>query len=134
MCEKIQFMPMERHNTELISLLNSLPEPVLAIDMKGHVDMANHAALSLFNCEQEEMIGHPIVSLLPNFNFSNWTEGKITRHREDVVIGGLDYSMEVMPVYITAESNESVLASTVMIIRSNQENLCWWILYPFTIT
>jgi len=118
---KIQFMPMERHNTELISLLNSLPEPVLAIDMKGHVDMANHAALSLFNSEQEDMIGHPITSLLPNFNFSSWTDGKVTRHREDVVIGGLDYSMEVMPVYIIAESNESILASTVMIIRSSQE-------------
>lgn len=118
---KIQFMPMERHNTELISLLNSLPEPVLSIDLKGHVDMANHAALSLFNCEEDDMFGHPIASFLPNFNFSKWAEGSITRHRDNIVISGLDYTLEVMPVYIAGESNESILASGVVMIRSTQE-------------
>lgn len=38
---KIQFMPMERHNTELLSLVDNLPDPVFAIDLKGAVDMAN---------------------------------------------------------------------------------------------
>ena len=118
---KIQFMPMERHNTELISLLNSLPEPVLSIDLKGHVDMANHSALSLFNCEEEAMFGHPIASFLPNFNFSKWAEGSITRYRDNIVINGLDYTLEIMPVYITDESNESILASAVVMIRSAQE-------------
>ncbi|MGD8109163.1 transcriptional regulator TyrR [Vibrio sp. TRT 17S01] len=118
---KIQFMPIERHNTELISLLNNLPEPVLAIDLKGHVDMANHAALNLFNHDEDEMIGMPVASLLPTFNFSKWSEGKSTRQRDTIVINGLDYVMEMTPVYITDESNESVLASTVMIIRSAQE-------------
>ncbi|NOI13148.1 transcriptional regulator TyrR [Vibrio hepatarius] len=118
---KIQFMPMERHNTELISLLNSLPEPVLGIDLKGNVDMANHAALSLFNSEQDAVIGHHISTLVPSFNFTKWSEGKISRLRENIVLGGLDYVLEVMPVYITDESNESILASTVMMIRSIQE-------------
>ena len=120
---KILFMPIERHNHELISLLNNLPEPVLAIDLKGQVDMANHAALALFHKEEKETIGHPISSLLPHFNFTKWAEGNIKRQREEIVIGGLDYIMEVMPVYIINESNESVLASTVMIIRSIQEKL-----------
>lgn len=120
---KIPFMPIERHNHELISLLNNLPEPVLAIDLKGQVDMANHAALALFHKEEKETIGHPISALLPQFNFAKWAEGNIKRQREEVVIGGLDYIMEVMPVYIINESNESVLASTVMIIRSIQEKL-----------
>ncbi len=44
---KIQFMPSERHNTELVSLLTNLPYPVLSIDLKGAIDMANHAALKL---------------------------------------------------------------------------------------
>ena len=96
---------------------------MLAIDLKGQVDMANHAALALFHKEEKETIGHPISALLPQFNFAKWAEGNIKRQREEVVIGGLDYIMEVMPVYIINESNESVLASTVMIIRSIQEKL-----------
>ncbi|MDA0147768.1 transcriptional regulator TyrR [Vibrio sp. LaRot3] len=118
---KIQFMPMERHNTELLSLLNNLPEPVLAIDLKGNVDMANHAALSLFSREEQDVISYPVSQLISSFNFAQWVEGNITRQREEIVINGLDYVMEIMPVYITTESNESILASTVMIIRSTQE-------------
>lgn len=118
---KIQFMPIERHNNELLSLLNNLPEPVLAIDLKGHVDMANQAALTLFSHDESEMIGNQISALLPSFNFAKWAEGTITRQREEIVIGGLDYMMEIMPVYITNEADESVLASTVMIIRNTQE-------------
>ncbi|MEF1187436.1 ACT domain-containing protein, partial [Vibrio sinaloensis] len=118
---KIQFMPIERHNTELISLLNSLPEPVLAIDLKGNVDMANHAAMSLFHQQESEIIGHPASTLIPSFNFAKWSESTSTRQRESIVIGGLDYTLDVMPVYITDEANESILASAVMMIRSSQE-------------
>lgn len=114
---KIQFMPIERHNTELISLLNNVPDAVLAIDLKGSVDMANHAALSLFNKESQEMIGVHASTLLPAFNFARWVDGSKARVREDVVLDGLDYVMELMPVYITGESKESTLASSMMIIR-----------------
>ncbi len=36
-CTKIQFMPSERHNTELIAFVANLPDPVIAIDLKGSV-------------------------------------------------------------------------------------------------
>ncbi|MGF1694547.1 transcriptional regulator TyrR [Vibrio lamellibrachiae] len=120
---KIQFMPIERHNTELISLLNNLPDPVLAIDLKGHIDLANHAAVDLFKQADSDIIGQQISSLLPSFDFSHWFEGSIIRQRENLVIDGLDYAMEIMPVYITGESNESTLASAVMIIRSGSNKL-----------
>ncbi|WGW01636.1 transcriptional regulator TyrR [Vibrio sp. YMD68] len=115
---KIQFMPMERHNTELISLLNNLPDPVLAIDLNGQIDLANHAAVDLFKLADTDIIGQQVSALLPCFDFSLWFEGNITRQRENIVIDGLDYAMEIMPVYISSESNESSLASAVMIIRS----------------
>ncbi len=118
---RIPFMPMERHNTELISLLNNLPDPVLAIDLKGLVDMANHAALSLLSLEESEVLGQQISSLIPMFNFAKWVEGPITRQRENIVINGLDYVAECMPVYISSESAESILASTVMIIRAAEQ-------------
>ncbi|WP_428772391.1 transcriptional regulator TyrR [Vibrio sp.] len=115
---KIQFMPIERHNTELIALLNNLPDPVLAIDLKGNVDMANHAAMSLFGADGDGLIGQPVSNLIPTFNFAKWAEGQISRKREKLVINGLDYLMEIMPVYISGESEQSILASTVMTIRN----------------
>lgn len=115
---KIQFMPMERHNTELISLLNNLPDAVLAIDLKGSVDMANQSALALFNKTSDEVIGKQITQLLPSFNFLRWVEGSKVRIREEVVVEGLDYKMELMPVYIRDESLQSTLASCMMILRA----------------
>ena len=115
---KIQFMPMERHNTELISLLDNLPDSVLAINLKGTVDMANQSALSLFNQSSAQMIGQQISTLVPSFNFARWMEGSKARSRDQIVLDGLDYTLEVMPVYITGESKESTLASAMMIIRA----------------
>lgn len=117
---KIQFMPMERHNTELISLVNNLPDPVLAMDVKGAVDMANRAALALIGKSEKEVIGAPISTLLPNLKFSRWSEGN--RQRENMVIDGLDYMLEFMPVYIQDEAKESTFASTVVMIRSVKAN------------
>lgn len=114
---KIQFMPSERHNTELVALLTNLPYPVLSINLKGSVDMANHAALNLLAKSEEEALGQHITHLLPSFNFSKWIEGDITRQQQAIVVDGLDFSMEMLPVYITGESNETVLASAVMSIH-----------------
>jgi len=118
---KIQFMPSERHNTELIALLSNLPDPVLAIDLKGSVDMANHAALNLFGKGKDDIIGEPVSALMPTFNFARWIEGDVKRHRESMVLDGLDYSIEIIPVYLGGDSNEAVLASAVMTIRSSQQ-------------
>ena len=123
---KIQFMPMERHNTELISLLDNLPDSVLAINLKGAVDMANQSALSLFNQTSTQMIGQQISNLVPSFNFTRWIEGSKARSRDQIVLDGLDYTLEVMPVYITGESKESTLASAMMIIRALKPSS-----YPF---
>ncbi|WP_123056838.1 sigma 54-interacting transcriptional regulator, partial [Vibrio cyclitrophicus] len=119
---KIQFMPSERHNTELIALLANLPDPVIAIDLKGSVDMANHAALNLFGKQESEVIGEPLSTFVPSFNFARWIDGDVTRHREVVVLDGLDFSIEILPIYLGGDVNEAVLASAVMTIRScNQE-------------
>ncbi|NOH67639.1 transcriptional regulator TyrR [Vibrio rotiferianus] len=118
---KIQFMPMERHNTELLSLVDNLPDPVFAIDLKGAVDMANMAALSLLGQHKQDVIGTQIGTLLPSVRFSRWSEGVNARTRESLVIDGLDYILELMPVYIKDEAQNSTLASTLMTIRSSQQ-------------
>lgn len=116
---KIRFMPSERHNTELVSLLANLPDPVLSVSMKGRIDMANNAAGELLNKPVEELIGEPINIYIPSFNFLDWTEGEMSRKRESVVIDGLDYILDVTPVYIDSESNEKpLLASAVVTLKS----------------
>ncbi|GLO61032.1 transcriptional regulator [Vibrio sp. MACH09] len=120
---KIQFMPSERHNTELVSLLSHLPEPVLSVNLKGNIDMANHAAGELLDKSSDELIGQQFQSYISGFNFSHWLEEDVNRKRESVVVNGLDYLLEVVPVYIEGEnSEEPLLASAVITLKSNSQH------------
>jgi len=125
---KIRFMPSERHNTELVSLLANLPEPVLSLSLTGVIDMANHAACELIGKSMDEIIGEQITSYIPSFNFLSWVEGQINRKRESTVINGLDYVLEITPVYIIGESThgenqeESVLVSAVVTLKSSLQD------------
>lgn len=44
----VPWMPSEREHLALSALLEALPEPVLSVDMKSKVDMANLASCQLF--------------------------------------------------------------------------------------
>ncbi|PMH46570.1 DNA-binding transcriptional regulator TyrR [Vibrio sp. 10N.286.49.B3] len=119
---RIQFMPSERQNTELVAILANLPDPVLSIDLKGNINTANNAALKLFAKFRDEVLGEPVATLLPYFNFSRWLEGDIVRQRERIIIDGLDYMMEVMPVYLNSESDEPLLASALVTIHTEHKD------------
>lgn len=51
----VPWMPSEREHLALSALLEALPEPVLSVDMKSKVDMANPASCQLFG----QKIGSP---------------------------------------------------------------------------
>ncbi|CCO48561.1 Transcriptional regulatory protein tyrR [Vibrio nigripulchritudo SOn1] len=120
---KIQFMPSERQSTELMALLANLPDPVLSVSLKGTIDVANHSARDLFFHQGVELIDEPINHYIPQFNFARWLEESSARFRDNVVINGLDYTLEVMPVYITGEANDTVLASAVVTLKNRQQNV-----------
>lgn len=44
----VPWMPSEREHLALSALLEALPEPVLSVDMKSKVDMANPASCQLW--------------------------------------------------------------------------------------
>ena len=45
----IPYMPLEREQQEMRTLLKTLPEPVISIDTKGYVVIANDAALDVLH-------------------------------------------------------------------------------------
>lgn len=45
----VSFMPSEREHRSLRALLESMPEPVFSIDLRGNLELANPAARELFS-------------------------------------------------------------------------------------
>ncbi|WP_120511165.1 transcriptional regulator TyrR [Photobacterium salinisoli] len=118
---KIQFMPSEREHKELKALLEALPDPFFSVNLQGKIDLANQPAEQLLGKTREAVLGETVHSVL-GFNFHRWLEKDGAKHySEMVVLSGLDYLMEVMPVYVTDESDNEVLASAVILLKSLSE-------------
>ncbi len=118
---KIQFMPSEREHKELSALLETLPDPVFSINLHGKIDLANESAERLIGKPREEILGETIQTIL-GFNFQQWLESQAGEHRSEMaVISGLDYMMEIMPVFVADDNEESVMASAVVLLKSLSE-------------
>ncbi|GEA59958.1 transcriptional regulator TyrR [Vibrio comitans] len=119
---RIQFMPSERKNTELTAVLDNLSEALLSVGLNGQIDMANQKAKQLFHNNEGSILGSSISQLLPKFSYQAWLEDSATRLKQTVVIGGIDYQMEIVPVYLTQSSDTSVHASTVFQLRQARQD------------
>ncbi|MCC4796557.1 DNA-binding transcriptional regulator TyrR [Enterovibrio norvegicus] len=120
---KIQFLPAEREHRELRALLETLSDPVFSLNLTGKVDMANKSAFRLMGSHHENLIGESANVLFPDFNFAHWLEReKASQVCRQVVLTGIDYLMEVMPVYVTDSEDNDVLASAVVQLKQVSMN------------
>ena len=97
----VLWMPSEREHRALSAVLEALPEPVLSLDMKGKIELANPA------------------QLISGFNFTRWLESNPhSSHSEHVAINGQNFLMEITPVHLEGETGEPVLTGAVVMLRS----------------
>ncbi len=96
-----------------------MPEPVLSLDTKGRVELANPASCLLFGQSRAKLRNHPVAQLIADFNVQRWLESSPQEtHAEHVVVNGQNYLLEVTPVYLEGEHNERVLTGAVAMLRS----------------
>ncbi len=115
----VLWMPSEREHLALSALLEALPEPVLSVDMKCKVELANPASCQLFALEQAKLRNHTAMQLIPGFNFQRWLEGNPqASHNEHVVINGQNFLMEITPAHLEGEAGTPVLTGAVVMLRS----------------
>lgn len=114
----VPWMPSEREHLALSALLVAMPEPVLSLDTKGRVELANPASCLLF-AKAAKLRNHPVAQLIADFNVQRWLESSPQEtHAEHVVVNGQNYLLEVTPVYLEGEHNERVLTGAVAMLRS----------------
>ncbi|KQN55753.1 transcriptional regulator TyrR [Erwinia sp. E602] len=106
----VAFLPSEREHRALSALLVALPEPVFSIDMKGKVELANPAAQSLFDLNEEKIRSHSAGALIGGFNFTRWLESEqITAQAHHVVLQGRDFLLEITPIYGRDDEQQTVM-------------------------
>ena len=70
----VAWMPSEREHLALSARLGAMPEPVLSLDTKGKVELANPASCQLFGQSQDKLRSHPVAQLITDFNVQRWLE------------------------------------------------------------
>lgn len=116
---KVPWMPSEREHRALSALLEALPEPVLSLDMRSKVELANPASCALFGQSEDRLRNHNAGTLISGFNFTRWLESEPhDSHTEHVVIHGQNFLLEITPVHLDGEDNQPLLVGAVVMLRS----------------
>ncbi|MBP1129970.1 transcriptional regulator of aroF, aroG, tyrA and aromatic amino acid transport [Serratia sp. PL17] len=115
----VNFMPSEREHRALRALLESMPEPVFSIDMKGKVELANPAAQALFGFSEDKIRNQTATALIGGYNFNRWLESEqTTPQSERVVIRSQDFLMDITPIYLEDENQQSAAVGAVVMLKS----------------
>ncbi|MDC9595437.1 transcriptional regulator TyrR [Xenorhabdus anantnagensis] len=119
----VAFMPSEKEHRAMWTLLESVPEPIFSIDMKGNIELANSAALSLFDFSKEKISQKNIGYLISNYNFLRWLESEDhQQHSAQLSIKGQDYGMDIIPMQLTDENQIVRCVGAVIMLRSGEHH------------
>ncbi|MDP4529962.1 transcriptional regulator TyrR [Alkalimonas delamerensis] len=113
------FMPSERHQNELTTLLKTLPDGIIGIDTKAVVSVINDAALEALEVERKAIEGEPLPGLVKGFNFMRWLESDdVLAQTRRVEIQGKPFIADLLPVMVPDENGHEVLAGAVINLKS----------------
>ncbi|RUO65484.1 transcriptional regulator of aroF, aroG, tyrA and aromatic amino acid transport [Pseudidiomarina planktonica] len=122
----VPFMPSEREHFEFSLLLSKLPDPVLSMDSKGIIDIANQAAQNVFVEDTTPIQGSNISDWLSGFAITRWLEKQPREATvEQVSVGGAKYFADLLPVWVTDELNKESFAGAVMTCKSQPVTGYW---------
>ncbi|MEP0356901.1 sigma 54-interacting transcriptional regulator [Paraglaciecola sp.] len=113
------FMPIEREQYQLQTLLKTLPDPVFSVNTKGEIILTNDAVLIHLSLPREKVIGVHIGDLLKGFNISRWLETDEPQVQvQKIRFLEQDYLVDMLPVLVPDIGGESIMAGAVFLLKS----------------
>lgn len=115
----VPYMPLEREQQEMRTLLRTLPEPIVSIDLKGHIVVANEAALDILNLPEEEVLQQGLKHWVKGFNFNKWLAAdRPSSESTYLQLRGRTYLADIYPIHIDSEDDQSLFAGGVITFKS----------------
>jgi len=118
------FSPSQRVHNALYTLLKTLSDGVVSLDLSGYIMMANQTAIDDLQLG-DQSIGQPLSQFLKGAHFSReyFSSANLTKLKrfqsKRVRVAGKTLLLEMLPIYVPGEEEgESVRAGTVVQIKS----------------
>jgi transcriptional regulator of aroF, aroG, tyrA and aromatic amino acid transport len=113
------FMPIEREQYQLKTLIQTLPDPVFSIDTKGKIILINDAVMSALDLTKDEILGLDVGDLLKGINVLRWLESKKPNAQaQKVRFVEQDYLLDMLPVMVPDSDASTILAGAVFMLKS----------------
>lgn len=113
------FMPSEREHNEVMTLLRTLPDGLIAIDLKANVTVINEAALEALSVSYDAIIGQSLQGMVKGFNFQRWLEGEdVLAQTRRLEIHSKRFIADILPVLVPDETGQDILAGAVINLKS----------------
>lgn len=116
---RVSLMPSERRHLELDALLSSLTDPVMSIDMEGHLVAANRAASQLLGVRVDEVPGLSLDRYLPDLDLPDLIR------RNNARVNGLrihlreaTFLADIAPLHRENHDDVASLAGAVVTLHS----------------
>ncbi|WP_044618472.1 transcriptional regulator TyrR [Gynuella sunshinyii] len=116
----IAYMPQERERQELLTLVRTLPEPIISIDARGHIIVANYAAKRIFKLSDDEIKDRPLKQWIKGFNINKWLNQNTWEPQTTYIqLKNHTYLCDIMPINLPEASDEEpVMAGAVLTFKS----------------
>lgn len=117
----VSHLPSEQEHYGLLTLLKNLPDPIISIDLKGHITRSNDAALKLLNEDESSSAMQPLNNWVTGFSFTKWLGSSDVKPRSArVSVERIEYLAEIIPVYLPDIDDKKILTGAVILLKSSQ--------------
>lgn len=119
----VPYMPSERGMRALKAVVESIPDPILSVDLKGNIKLANNAAATLLATSSEQILSQTAGSFISGYNFSRDLEqdllsDNVTNKSKRVTVRNQNYLMDINPILIEDEDHQVPPVGAVIILKS----------------
>ncbi|RDL43139.1 transcriptional regulator [Marinomonas piezotolerans] len=117
----VNYTPSEREQFALFTLMEALPDGVVAIDLEGKVTLATARAASDIGVPAKQLIGSSLNTFIRSIAFDKLDWQSLPKGvTKRVRLNGQLVLLEIQPFYIENETDQQVCAGSVVHIRSAQ--------------
>ncbi|MCZ2722832.1 sigma 54-interacting transcriptional regulator [Marinomonas sp. 15G1-11] len=115
----VMFTPFEQEKNALLTLLEALPDGVIAVDLHGVVTMATESAVSSLSISYDQIINQPLNKFIKGvrFNFLEMSQ-KTQLQSKQVRVNGQKILMEILPIFVPDEEGQAIPAGVVINVKS----------------
>jgi len=119
----VMFTPSEREHNALYTLLESLPDGVISVDLKGEITMVTEQAAEDLSLPITELLHRPFSQIIKGINFpkapskESWEKPTQSTSKR-VRIRGKAFFLEMKPIFVSDDEGAENWAGTVIYLKS----------------